>query len=96
MKIISIYPISKIITNSLLSGKIHISNKTSLGPLMSKLYTTTFIRLALFEVPALGGLIIFFISGKTMEFYLFILISLAYNILEFPTYTKWEELSKKL
>jgi F0F1-type ATP synthase membrane subunit c/vacuolar-type H+-ATPase subunit K len=50
------------------------------------------IIFALCEAVSLYGLILFFLSGNAMNFYIFMVISLLYFYLFYPKYADWERL----
>jgi hypothetical protein len=50
------------------------------------------IIFALCEAVSLYGLILFFLSGKAINFYIFMVISLLYFYLFYPKYADWEKL----
>jgi len=49
------------------------------------------ITFALCEVVALLGLLIFLLAGNSLNFYIFMMISLGFFYLFFPKYAQWEE-----
>lgn len=53
------------------------------------------IIFALCETVSIYGLILFFMSGNSMDFYIFMLISLLYFYLFYPKYADWERLWKQ-
>ncbi len=59
--------------------------------LISHLNKISTMSAALCEVPAILGLVLFFLSGSTKDFYVLLFISLALFVLFFPRYTNWEE-----
>jgi F0F1-type ATP synthase membrane subunit c/vacuolar-type H+-ATPase subunit K len=50
------------------------------------------LTFALCEVIAIYGLVLFLLSGISMDFYIFMLISLFYFYIFYPKYTDWEKL----
>lgn len=50
------------------------------------------ITFALCEVVALFGFVLFFLSGNSTDFFLFMVISLLYFYLFYPKYADWEKL----
>jgi hypothetical protein len=60
-----------------------------------KLMTAAIVTYALCESVAIYGLVLFMIQGKSMDFYLFLLISLFYFGIFFPRYSAWEEWMKE-
>jgi hypothetical protein len=49
------------------------------------------ITLALCESVAIFGLVLFLLAGKTLDFYIFMLISLSFFYLFYPKYDDWEK-----
>lgn len=60
---------------------------TEFGPLT----TSTIITYALCEVPAIFGLVLYFIGRNSTDFYLFFLISMFFFATNFPKFSQWEE-----
>jgi|GEM_PF-716825 len=56
----------------------------------SRLIIGTVIVYALCESVAIYGLILFLIQGESIDFYLFMTISLSYFAVFFPRYNRWE------
>ncbi len=50
------------------------------------------LTFALCEAVSLYGLVLFFLSGNSMDFYIFMLISLLYFYIFYPNYADWEKL----
>jgi F0F1-type ATP synthase membrane subunit c/vacuolar-type H+-ATPase subunit K len=50
------------------------------------------VTFALCETVAIFGLVLFLLTGNALDFYVFMVISLAYFYLFFPQYEQWEEL----
>jgi hypothetical protein len=63
--------------------------------LMQKLAATAIIIFALAESIAIFGLVLFFLTNRASDFYLFLAISLASFALFFPRYSQWEEWMKR-
>lgn len=51
----------------------------------------TFLAFVLAELVAVFGLMLFLLTGKSIDFYLFFAISLLYFWVYFPKYSTWEE-----
>lgn len=60
---------------------------TEFGPLVNAAVVT----FAVCELPAIFGLILFFISRNASDFHLFLLISLFFFATKFPRFSQWEE-----
>jgi hypothetical protein len=58
---------------------------------VENLSTVAIITFALCESVALLGLVLFLLSGNSMDFYIFMVISLGFFYLFFPKYVQWEE-----
>jgi hypothetical protein len=52
------------------------------------------ITFALCEAVSIYGLVLFFLTGNPMDFYIFMVISLLYFYLFYPKYADWEKLWK--
>lgn len=52
------------------------------------------ITFALCEAVAVLGLVIFLLAGNSLDFYIFMMISLGFFYLFFPKYAQWENLIK--
>ena len=50
------------------------------------------LTFALCEIVSIYGLVIFLLTGNSMDFYIFMLISLLYFYIFYPKYADWEEL----
>ncbi len=59
--------------------------------LRSKLMRSAILTAALCEVPAIFGLVLFFVAGSVRDFYYLSLVSLILVFLYFPRYRNWEE-----
>lgn len=57
------------------------------GPLV----TAAVYIFALCELPALFGLVLYFLGRNTADFYLFLLLSLFFFSIHFPKFSQWEE-----
>jgi hypothetical protein len=53
------------------------------------------ITFALCESVALLGLVLFLMVGNSLDFYIFMAISLGYFYLHYPKYEEWEQLAKE-
>ena len=58
---------------------------------VEKLSLTAIITFALCESVAVLGLVLFLLNGNSMDFYVFMVISLGFFYLFFPKYEQWEE-----
>jgi hypothetical protein len=58
---------------------------------VENLSTVAIITFALCESVAVLGLVLFLLSGNSMDFYIFMVISLGFFYLFFPKYEQWEE-----
>ena len=65
------------------------------GALVTRLRTATFLSYALSEVPAVFGLLLFFLAGLNMAFYILWFLSLSSMLLQFPRLRNWEELARQ-
>jgi F0F1-type ATP synthase membrane subunit c/vacuolar-type H+-ATPase subunit K len=50
------------------------------------------LTFALCEAVGIYGLVLFFLTGNSLDFYIFMLISLLYFYLFYPKYADWEKL----
>jgi hypothetical protein len=58
---------------------------------VEKLSLTAIITFALCESVAVLGLVLFLLNGNSLDFYIFMVISLGFFYLFFPKYEQWEE-----
>lgn len=58
------------------------------------LFQAAIVTLALCEAVAIFGLVLFFLTGKAYDFYLFFALSLFYFYLFYPKYTHWEQVRR--
>jgi hypothetical protein len=58
---------------------------------VEKLSLTAIITFALCESVAVLGLVLFMLAGNSLDFYIFMLISLGFFTLFFPKYDQWEQ-----
>ncbi|MDH4217249.1 MAG: hypothetical protein OEZ52_11025 [Candidatus Aminicenantes bacterium] len=59
--------------------------------LIGHLNRASVISSALCEVPAVLGVVLFFIIGTARDFYVLLFVSLVLFVLYFPRYANWEE-----
>jgi hypothetical protein len=64
------------------------------GALVMRLRTATFLSYALSEVPAVFGLLLFFLAGLNTAFYVLWFLSLLSMLLQFPRLRSWQELAR--
>ncbi len=84
------YFIINFLSNKLLIKKPEASHEELLG----KLARANIISMALCELPALFGLVLFLGSGIPREFYLLLILSLILFYIFFPRYSFWSAWSK--
>lgn len=65
------------------------------GALVFRLRTATFLSYALSEVPAVFGLLLFFLAGLNTAFYALWFLSLLSMLLQFPRLRSWKELARQ-
>jgi hypothetical protein len=58
---------------------------------VEKLSLTAIITFALCESVAVLGLVLFVLAGNSLDFYIFMVISLGFFTLFFPKYDQWEQ-----
>jgi hypothetical protein len=58
---------------------------------VEKLALTAIITFALCESVAVLGLVLFVLAGNSLDFYIFMVISLGFFYLFFPKYEQWEQ-----
>ncbi len=76
--------------------KLFLSGKAARqGSAVQRLITGAVVSYALCESVAIYGLILFFLGGQAMDFYLFMGLSLVFFLVYFPRYAKWEETVKE-
>jgi F0F1-type ATP synthase membrane subunit c/vacuolar-type H+-ATPase subunit K len=61
------------------------------GPLV----TAAVVTFGLCEVPAIFGLVLYFLGRSTSDFYLLLLVSLFFFSIHFPRFSQWEEWFKQ-
>jgi hypothetical protein len=59
--------------------------------LINHLQRMSMINAALCEVPVLLGLVLFFLSGNSQDFYVLLIVSLVLFVMYFPRLNNWEE-----
>ena len=59
--------------------------------LIHHLQRISMISAALCEVPVILGWVLFFLSGKSSDFYVLLVISFVLFVMYFPRYTNWED-----
>jgi hypothetical protein len=69
---------------------IKVVQKVLPGKSVDNLPLTAIISFALCESVAVLGLVLFLLGGQTMDFYIFMMISLGFFYLHFPKYEQWE------
>ena len=62
--------------------------------LIQKLMRTSLISVSLSEVPALLGLVLFFLTGQTRDFFILLTVSFLLIFMFFPRRRNWEEWSQ--
>ena len=60
-----------------------------------KLSTAAIITFALCEIPAVFGLVLYFLGRNATDFYLFLIISMFFFANHFPKFSQWEEWYRK-
>lgn len=63
--------------------------------LIARLRTATLLSYVLSEVPAVFGLVLFFLAGSYKAFYALWFLSLVSMLVHFPRLRAWEELARK-
>jgi F0F1-type ATP synthase membrane subunit c/vacuolar-type H+-ATPase subunit K len=58
---------------------------------VENLSTTAIITFALCEAVAILGLVLFLLAGNSLDFYIFMAVSLGFFTLFFPKYDQWEQ-----
>jgi F0F1-type ATP synthase membrane subunit c/vacuolar-type H+-ATPase subunit K len=72
-------------------GAIKVVKKILPAKSTDNLPQTAIITFALCESVAVLGLVLFLLAGNSMDFYIFMVISLGFFYLFFPKYEQWEE-----
>jgi hypothetical protein len=71
------------------------SSAETISSLIDKLMRATIVTLALCEMPAIFGLVLFFVGRYYADFYLLLGISLVMFFFYFPRYNRWKEWLRK-
>ncbi len=58
--------------------------------LASKLFRSFLISFALAEIPAILGLVLFFLAGLVRDFYILLIVSVVLMFMFFPRYHNWK------
>lgn len=66
------------------------NSSDNLRTLVNKFRTVTIVTFALCEVPAIAGLVLFFLGGPAENFYILALYSTALMVLYFPQLRHWQ------
>ncbi len=69
--------------------------RESMETLLARLRTATLLSYVLSEVPAVFGLVLFFLAGAYKAFYALWFLSLVSMLVHFPRLRAWEELARK-
>ena len=76
--------------------KLFLSGKAAKqGSAVQHFITGAVISYALCESVAIYGLVLFFLGGQALDFYLFMGLSLLFFLVYFPRYATWEALVKE-
>ena len=90
-----VFFVIRTVNKTILSAKTTVVRNTSaagpFGPDAQRLIYAAIVTFALCESVAIYGLILFVLQGNTLDFYLFLLLSLVYFGIYFPRYGTWEE-----
>jgi hypothetical protein len=73
-------------------GAIKVVQKIVPGRSVDSLPQAAIITFALCESVAVLGLVLFLLAGNSLDFYIFMLISLGFFYLFYPKYDQWEKL----
>ncbi|NOY07021.1 MAG: hypothetical protein GXO82_10420 [Chlorobi bacterium] len=73
------------------SSMLRFDSSLSVGKRIGKLFKTTIMVTALCEVPAILGMVLFFIGGNRWDFYPFLFFSALLIVLYFPRFDYWQE-----
>jgi hypothetical protein len=73
---------------------IKVIRKIVLAQSLDNLPQAAIITFALCESVALLGLVLFLLAGHSLDFYIFMVISLGFFYLFYPKYEQWEQLMK--
>ena len=69
----------------------HPGNGGPISERVSKLINASIVTHALCESVALYGMVLFFLTSNSFDFYVFMVLSLMYLAFYFPRYAQWEE-----
>lgn len=72
-----------------------VAPRESMETLIARLRTATLLSYVLSEVPAVFGLVLFFLAGTYKAFYALWFLSLVSMLVHFPRLRAWEELARK-
>ncbi len=72
-----------------------VAPRESMETMIARLRTATLLSYVLGEVPAVFGLVLFFLAGAYKVFYALWFLSLLSMLVHFPRLRAWEELSRK-
>lgn len=72
-----------------------VAPREGIETLITRLRTATLLSYVLSEVPAVFGLVLFFLAGAYKTFYALWFLSLVSMLLHFPRLRVWEELARK-
>ena len=72
-------------------GRAHRRTEGTAAPETGPLANTAVITYGLCEVPAILGLVLYFLGRNISDFYLFLIVSLFAFSVHFPRYSQWEE-----
>ncbi len=86
----------RFIRNQVLSPRTEVLSHQRIQPAIpvQRLITMSIVTYALCESVAIYGLVFFLIAGDSLDFYIFMLLSLIYFAVYFPRYGQWEEWAK--
>jgi len=77
----------RILRQALLRKVSHDDEKTALH----RLQRVSLLTLVLAEVPAVAGLVLFFVGGLNIDFYILLFVSIFLVFMYFPRRSAWEE-----
>ncbi len=73
------------------TSMLRFNSSLSVGKRIGRLFRTTIMVTALCEVPAILGVVLFFIGGNRWDFYPFLFLSALLILLYFPRYNFWQD-----
>ena len=85
------YVIPRLIKRHLIA----LAPRESVETLIARLRTATLLSYVLSEVPAVFGLVLFFLAGSYKVFYALWFLSLVSMLVHFPRLRAWEDLARK-